>query len=302
MKLATTTGDFKFVDNYEEVIKRIYDAGFRYLDLSIYSADEKDYFIHPDWKERVMRVNDYAQSLGMRFIQAHSPDFVGIQCREGYEAAVEKTIRSIEICGAMNIPSTVVHSIYAEGMYKDEFFEKNKIFHERLYSAMEENNVNVLIENSTEANMRNRYFFFTGADMKEFIEYLNHPLLHACWDTGHANIEGHQYEDIMVLGKDLYALHINDNRGVMDEHIIPYLGNASFDEVMNGLLDIGYNGYFTFEAGSSVIKDENNWIFPRRKYDKDNRLMNPPAFIYDDLEKLKYKIGEYILEKYNCKE
>ena len=37
--------------------------------------------------------------------------------------------------------------------------------------------------------------------MVEFLNYVGHPLLHACWDTGHANCEGSQYDDIVTLGK-----------------------------------------------------------------------------------------------------
>ena len=49
--------------------------------------------------------------------------------------------------------------------------------------------------------MKDSFFPNSGADMKAFVEYVNHPLFHACWDTGHAHIGGPQYDEIMTLGK-----------------------------------------------------------------------------------------------------
>ena len=52
---------------------------------------------------------------------------------------------------------------------------------------MEKYGVNVLHENSTSANMP-WYYPKTGADMREFCDYVDHPLFGACWDTAHGNL------------------------------------------------------------------------------------------------------------------
>ena len=49
-----------------------------------------------------------------------------------------------------------------------------------------------------------------------------------------------------------YALHIQDNFGNDDHHIMPYFGSMNIDSVMHGLNDIGYKGYFTFEADAKL--------------------------------------------------
>ncbi|MBR5219956.1 MAG: sugar phosphate isomerase/epimerase, partial [Clostridia bacterium] len=138
--------------------------------------------------------------------------------------------------------------------------------------------------------------FYTGQDMVDFIEYADHPLLGACWDTGHANIEGHQYDDIVALGYHLRALHFNDNRGHGDEHIMPYLGTMSVDEVMCGLRDIGYRGDFTFECDSS-LRPANCWQGNRRRW-KDEIIAEPPAAMFDAMERALYLCGEQILTAY----
>lgn len=300
MKLATTTSDFdNFCDSYLDRINYVHEAGFKYIDLSMYTIRKDDLlFYNADWRKETEKIKQYAEENDIRFVQAHSPDTNFFTGEEAYEYAVEKTIRSIEICGILGIKNTVVHSGYKPGLWNKEiWFEKNKEFYCKLFNTMEKYGVNVLCENTTRANMCEGYFLITGNDMKEFSQYVNHPLFHVCWDTGHANIEGMQYEHIKAIGNELYAVHINDNRGTADEHLIPYFGTLNMDDVMHGLIDIGYDGYFTFECGS-VLKFEDNWLNRRHCFNDDNRLANPKLFMQNHLEKLMYDTGKYILQSY----
>ena len=161
---------------------------------------------------------------------------------------------------------------------------------------MEANNVNVLHENTTSANMP-WYFPKTGADMREFSEYVDHPRFHSCWDTGHANIEGPQYQQILDLGDDLYALHINDTRGNQDEHIIPFFGTMNMDEILHALQDINYQGTFTLESGST-LRPQKYWLGNRHSFDADKRLAEPPLHLQQELERFMYHVGQYILNTY----
>lgn len=152
--------------------------------------------------------------------------------------------------------------------------------------------------NSTAANMGDKYWANSGADMAEFFRFADHPLLLACWDTGHVNCEGSLYEDIVILGKELYAIHYNDNHGKTDEHLIPYMGTLNHDEVLNALMDIGYQGYFTLECSSSLIKKQ-YWLGGRRDFARDTRLEEPGLFMQQRLETLMYDIAKYMLTAYN---
>lgn len=293
MKLATTTGDFaRFFEKHEDRIRHIYEAGFRYIDMDLGSDRSMKAFMAPDWKDYAHKLREFGDMLGVKFIQAHS---MGYNTFENHE----KIIRSLEVCRILGIPDTVVHAGVIDTKDKYVFFEENLKMYRQLFPAMEANQVNVLIENTTRANLEDTYYFLTGEDMKEFLDYANHPLLHACWDTGHANVEGHQYSDICALGKDLYAVHINDNRGAMDEHLMPYNGTMCLDEVMQGLTDSGYKGYFTFEA-SSIVWGNTSHPVKKRSFTGNSVLQEPPLFLKTELEKLLYRLGEHILKSYGC--
>ena len=295
MKIATTTDNFLYYcDNDIDRIRELHRGGFRYIDLSMYFFTPDSPYMSDDWKAPVRALKEEADRLGLQFVQAHSqggnylkPD------PEKAEFLVAATLRSIEICKELGIQNTVVHPGCAEGLTKEEWFEKNKAFYQRLIPMMEKTGVNVLIENSTTANTKGKYWANSGKDMVEFLNYVGHPLLHACWDTGHANCEGSQYQDILDLGKELYAIHYNDNHGERDEHLIPYLGTLNHDEVMHALIDADFKGYFTLECSSALLQPRR-----RREFSADTRLLKPQLFMQRHAEKLMYDTAKYILESY----
>ena len=55
-------------------------------------------------------------------------------------------------------------------------------------------------------------------------------------------------EMILALGSRLGALHIHDNDKWHDSHQIPFSMNIDFNEVVDALKKIDYQGFFTLEA------------------------------------------------------
>lgn len=303
MKIATTTGDFGFYcKTDEERIRELHRAGFKYIDLNMYSFTPDCAYMQENWREEVEKIKAVADELGMEFVQAHSQGGNPLcEDKNHVDFLLKATIRSIEICEVLGIKNTVVHNGYMQGLSKEEWFAKNKAFYEKLFPAMERCGVNVLCENSTKANMGDMYFINSGKDMREFIEYVNHPQIHGCWDTGHANCEGPQYDDIIALGEHLYAIHYNDNRGTIDEHVAPFMGTLNHDEVMHALIDVGFKGYFTLECDSSLRKYK-QWTGWRRQYDTDARLSEPQLFMQRHIEAMMYEMAEWILSTYGLLE
>lgn len=303
MKIATTTSDFGgYCKSDIERIRELHRAGFRYIDLSMYSFTPDSAYMKDDWRDAVKALKQEADAIGMTFVQAHSQG--GNALRDDAEHVsflVDATVRSIEICHALGIKNTVVHPGYAKGISKEEWFERNRCFYQKLFPVMEALGVNVLTENSTAVNMKDKYFANSGKDMLEFLRFVDHPQLHACWDTGHANCEGAQYDEILTLGSELYAIHYNDNHGAKDEHLLPYLGTLNHDEVINALIDVDFKGYFTLECSSSLIPHR-YWLGSRREFAKDTRLADPQLFMQRGLESLLYETAKHILSAYDLLE
>ena len=89
----------------------------------------------------------------------------------------------------------------------------------------------------------------SSADLQRIIRAAGGKHLAICLDTGHLNLAGlDQTEFIKQSGSLLKALHITDNEGERDQHMIPYgIGNIKWDQVVRSLKAIGYNGLFNYE-------------------------------------------------------
>lgn len=307
LHIATTTGDLKGYTGFETeeaTIRGLYEAGFRYIDYSMYGLHKNSEYMQAGWEEKAAELLAVAEELDMQFVQAHSPggNPLSVDTSE-VDNLVAATIRSIEICELLGIENNVVHPGYREGFTKEQWFEANKAFYERILPTAERCGVNVLCENSTSANLGAIYWANSGEDMREFVEYVNHPNFHACWDTGHANCEGSQYDDIMALGDELYAIHYHDNQGA-DTHEMPYCGTMDNDEVMQALVDVGYSGYFTFEADGEN-RAQRRWNGPGDEcpifedlYPDRAPILAVGQFTRLEQEILLYQIGEYLLSQY----
>ena len=299
MKLCTTTGDFSLhCKTDEEKITEIAHAGFKYIDLSMY-GDETRAYMHDNWKEDIKRLKGLADSLGVKFVQAHSPAFETLETlrpEESWEEKFNETIRSIEICKELGIPMTVIHAGVKRNTTWKETLELNKKFYDLLVPTMEKTGVNVLVENVGILDNNGRFYLNSAERLLEFVNYFDHPLLHACWDIGHANRFGAQHDQIKLLGKHLYAIHYNDNDKVKDLHTAPFLNTLDNDDAIRGLIDVGFKGPFTFEC-TNTIK------FALYQFDNSvNGGENRSIDIMRAYEKALFETGKYLLSSYGVYE
>lgn len=301
MLLATTTEDFApFTESHEERIRLLYEAGFRSIDLSLYDVIPGDPLFSDSFREAAESLADYADGLGMRFVQCHAPAVNCLRSEEDFSRALTLTARAIEICGILKIPTLVTHVGFHPSLDEEGWRAGNLRFYRALMPAAKENSVRVLAENSAHANLKG-YYLYSGRDCRRFFDAVDHPNFGICWDTGHANMEGAQYDEILALGDALGAIHFHDNRGEKDEHLIPFLGTMSIDEVMHALIDVGFKGPFTFEATSS-LRPPCYRMGDRRPYPEDTRMEKPTLAMQKAAERLLFITGEEILSAYGILE
>ena len=151
------------------------------------------------------------------------------------------------------------------------------------------------------------YTFSTGAEMREFLDEVDHPLLGACFDTAHCNLNERargigQYKNIVDIGEKLFGLHISDNLGGTNhQHSWPFAGIINFDEVIQGLIDVDFKGYFNFEASYTLLHSSNPPKYRRpwvRGEETVRRLQNPSVELKFKAVDLLYDIGRYMLDAY----
>ena len=295
MKLATTTGDFyAYTSSQALSLEHIRKAGFRYADYD-FCCDhrERSGVFAENYEEYFENIALAAADLGVKLVQAHAPMGKPLEDDGTFLA---DTLRCIDACGKWDIPNVVVHSGYFPGLTVKQTFERNRAFYLPLLERAEKYGVNILVENFNRMCIDGLYWIDNAPDLLAMIECVDHPLFHAVWDAGHANMqEMPQDEALRLLGNHVRALHIQDNMGDTDSHLAPFLGTLNLDSVINGLLDIGYKGYFTFEVGRFFTPKEK-----RRVYERDTRLAAAPIELRDAFERYLYDLGRCVLGKYGC--
>ncbi|MBQ8510245.1 MAG: sugar phosphate isomerase/epimerase [Clostridia bacterium] len=310
MKLSTSTGDFSFyVDTIAEKVRCFKGSEFKNINLE-QTGTVPEFMEESDdgWKRLAHEWGEAAAYAGVTYVVSHSPCLNPFQSSddEAYAATIRAIRRSIEICHILSIPRIVVHAGTNSAFTEDEYRSKNKKFYSEFFDLMEKYDITVMTENTPDAPY---HTLSTGREMREFIEYVEHPLFAACWDTAHANIntqakaEG-SYQSITALGEKLKGLHISDNFGDgAHHHTWPFAGIVNFDAVVQGLLDVHYDGYFNFEASYTLLHAK-NIPYHRRPWvhngETVTRLLSPSIEMKRKATTLLYEVGKYILESYDC--
>ena len=296
MKLATTTGDFSaYTPHVTEAMEYIAKAGFKYIDYNFCVDHRNGTGIYSDDANHLEKVLKKADELGVELVQSHAP-FSMFMFEGDTTPLLNDTLKCVESCARLGIKTLVVHTGYAHFLSKEQTYQKNKEFFAPVLEAAEKHNIYILAENFNKMFAENTYWIDNASDLCEFIDYVNHPLLKAVWDTGHGNLQDMpQHEELKILGSRVMALHVQDNPGDDDKHMAPFFGSLNVDSLMQGLLDIGYNGCFTFEA-SNILSPAQN----RRTFDDGTRLLKAPLDLRIKAENLLYEIGKTVLTTYNC--
>lgn len=256
MKVCTSINVFydeTFTVPVEDQIQRVYDAGFRHMDMNFWDwcHDPASPFRKDNWRDWVEGIAKKAQSLNVTFTQAHADVY---NFYTGDSSRYEMYLRSIEGAAMLGIPWITFHpSGHPDFSPETEAqnIRDNIEYYKPIVEIAEKFRVGIALE-----NMSRR--LSTAEHLNTMVDALDSPYVGICWDTGHAHIASQpQAESIRLMGKRLHALHVQDNDGVTDEHMPPHFGTIEWAPLMDALREIHYPGDFTFEAHNIVRRVPN---------------------------------------------
>ncbi len=143
--------------------------------------------------------------------------------------------KQITECGKFQIPTVVMHLTrgFTPPPYNKAGLERLK----KIVDVAESHNVNLALENL------------------RFIEYIdfvfqniNSSNMGFCFDSGHDNYFTHDMDVLNKYKQHLFALHLNDNMGDADIHMLPFDGTSNWDRIIKTLKEIKYNGILSLEV------------------------------------------------------
>lgn len=246
MNIVTTTSVFPMGTDLFPIVDRLAAIGFSTLDMAFDYCDcDGSPFMSQDYKDWAYRLRDHAQALNVRFSHSHgsfdAPDR-GMTVERNFQCAQILGISYIVVHPAFRAPSG---RIYED---PEEFLDINTKAYAPLLDLAKEYQVSVLSEN-----------LLWGASIplsvqSELVSRLDSPWFGWCFDTGHANRCGVSLNSLIGLKKPPVSLHIHDNHGLHDEHLLPGDGSIRWKEFLDTLHATGYPGDLVLEAHHQSIE------------------------------------------------
>lgn len=111
--------------------------------------------------------------------------------------------------------------------------------------------LNRLIKICDYAKSKNIKIAFENTKSKGYQEYVIENIksdnVGICYDSGHVHCHFNDEYDFEKFKDRVFCIHIHDNYGIYDDHLIPFDGNLDFNWALSGLKTTNYNEYMTLE-------------------------------------------------------
>lgn len=246
MKIGSNQQIFEdFGDNW---FKKMKEYGFDYADLRI--DCELDGRTEARYEEIILHQKALADEAGVTIWQVHGPwrypphD----ETPEHRAERLHAMSLSIRLTGKIGCKYWVVHPLMPFGADDDfdldRFMDINYEHFQRLLPIAKENGVTICLE-----NMPMKFLTIsTPQKALEFVRRMNDDNFKFCLDTGHAAVFGIQAADaVRMAGDDLKVIHVHDNMGEYDQHLVPLTGIIDWKEFHKALCETGFDGVFSLE-------------------------------------------------------
>jgi sugar phosphate isomerase/epimerase len=220
LAFARSEGQTGF-ENLDERIRLIKNAGFN--NVTLWWAEE-GFEKQSDQMKILEKYNVIADNAHLPYSRCNE-----LWMPKGYdETYTNDTISDIKECSECGINTVVFHVSTSKitPVYSEVGLERIK----RIVDAAEKYNVKIAFE-----NLR----------MPKYLEFITSNIdsdkVGICYDSGHNNY-CYPAESIIRKYKDkIFALHLHDNFGRGDEHLIPFDGNAPWDDITRSISESIYD-------------------------------------------------------------
>lgn len=275
LEICVQSGNWYQENDPEGSFRYIHECGFEGIDYNINnllpSSCIKDGNLTEFFSQSIEALLAYYKPIKeaavknhVEFSLMHAPFPLYVEDKEWVNEYLISTIDKIcAICQYLECPALVTHPYSC----KDKALEKeiNLNMFRKMMPSAKKYGVKLCLENMFK-HENGHIIEGSCADVGEvcwYIDTLNKEagkeIFGFCLDTGHANLTGRDIREyIKCLGKRLTVLHIHDNAGNGDSHMIPYTvteaAGIDWKGFIEGLQTIGYQGPLSFETFRGIDK------------------------------------------------
>ena len=235
-------------------LKMLRNCGFDGIDLNFSRS-----FFEDAHEEKLETISSNLHETGLLCAQIHLPTY-GLFVDSGKDdPETERRIEmAIRVAAVLNAPWAACHvrSAVDNGFDRIRAMEDNIRWLKRLCGIAVQHGVGIAVENLPTFPDRPDAPFFSSnmEDHCALIDAVDHPLVGACWDFGHANLnlqhrDKTQKELLLMLGERLKIVHVHNNYKTRDSHLPLSIGCVDWHDAISGLREIGFSGFFSLESG-----------------------------------------------------
>ena len=251
----------------EECVKIFAEKGWFYLE---FSSEHGEIFLSrgKGSEEKTGNIfSEYAKDHGVSFPQGHlwlGADIAAVK----QEEAIDNVKRWLDLYCGIGVTACVLHCggeemanlEISDSQIQDARVEALRILCEHI----EGTDAVICMENLSK-------FTTNAAELKSLINAVGSDRLAICLDTGHLNMCGlSQSEFIEQAGGLLKALHIADNEGKSDQHLMPYgRGTIAWDDFIAAIAKSSYNGVLNFEVPGETHNIPQELLLAKLDYFKE---------------------------------
>ncbi len=226
-ELAVVVSNDNENDNALETIDAIKEAGFKNVFIQWYNKDG----FNPSQEEQLKHIKE----KGLNVIFAHlGYKHINDMWIEEDTGLVEYYKHDIKVCADNGIDMVVMHlTSHSEApMYGETGLKRIK----EIVDYAKSLNVKVAFENTK---------------IKGYLDYvldnIDNDNVGICFDSGHCHAHFNDELDFNKFKDRIMAVHLHDNDGSEDQHLLPYDGSINWDEYISNLKKANYEGPIVLE-------------------------------------------------------
>ena len=266
----------------DEGYKKLAAIGYSAIDFNLTDTEKPVYSMPEDeFTSYLLHHKELAEEAGIEISQVHGPWRWPTKDRSDEDRAerMEKMKKSIKACAILGCKYWVIHPImpftHQDTLTGDgeKTWKINLEFFRKLLPVAKEHGVTICFENMPMPQLS----VASPSEILKFVREIDDENFKICLDTGHVAV----YKDMSLgdavreLGSQIKVLHVHDNDGKVDRHMIPYFGVIDWADFGKALKDIAFDGVLSLETAPSA---------------------KLPPDIFEEMCKSYYKIAKSIID------
>ncbi|MBE5821811.1 MAG: sugar phosphate isomerase/epimerase [Clostridiales bacterium] len=211
-----------------ETIDAIVKAGFKNVFLQWYNKE---------WEVSQEEQLKYAREKGLNVIFVHlGYRDINKIWEEGEEGdnLIDYYKKDLFVCKQNNIDLVVMHPVSKSVA--------------PIYNELGLKRFKEIIQYAKELNIK---IAFENTKIKGYLEYILQNIdsdnIGICYDAGHCHAHFNDEFNYEIFKDKIFAVHLHDNHGSEDWHLIPFDGTINWKHVISKLKECRYNGPVTLE-------------------------------------------------------